>query len=249
MKSKILYGIIIYIFIFFCIQTGFPVHSAGLLYDAYYPIEKDITGISYSRYYDTYCNENRPEDVIEISGGDFISTKNGKFSVRKDILVWESTTGTVTYSIDVRETGIYCINMTYFPLKSTTSEIKFSLSLDREIPYDTASRITLSKIWVNEQEISTDSQGNQIRPVQVQAEMRKNTDIMDSDGLYGEPLIFYLEKGRHEIELTSESAGFGIEKIKFYNPSRLPTYKEYISGADIDITPENIFRIEAENAV
>ncbi len=244
-----MYRIIIYIFIIFCIQTEFPVHSAGLLYDAYYPVEKDITSISYSKYYDTYCNENRPEEVIEISGGDFISTKNGKFSVRKDVLVWESTTGAVTYSIDVPETGIYCMNMTYFPLKSATSSIEFSLLVDGEIPYDTASRITLSKIWVNEREIYTDSQGNQIRPVQVQAEMRKNTDIMDTDGLYGEPLIFYLEKGRHRIELTSESAGFGIEKIKFYNPASLPTYKEYIAGADIDITPKNIFRIEAENAV
>ncbi|MDE6833856.1 MAG: extracellular solute-binding protein [Ruminococcus sp.] len=251
MKNKNLFRFIIFVFIIFLVpeMIQFPVYSAGLLYDAYYPIEKNNTEISYSRYYDTYSGENRPEDIIEVSGSDYISAENGKFSVRENTLIWESSSGEVSYNTAVQETGIYCMNITYLPLKSETSSIEFSLSIDDKIPYDTASRITLNKTWVNEKEISTDSHGNQIRSTQVQKEMWKKSDIMDIDGLFSEPLIFYLEKGNHEIKFTSESACFAIEKFKFYNPEDLPTYKEYISGADIYSTPENIFRIEAENAV
>lgn len=230
-------------------MADFPAYSAGLLYDKYYPIEKNNAEISYSRYYDIYSAENRPESIIEVTGSDYISAKNGNFSVRENILMWESSAGEVSYGIDVQETGIYCMNMTYFPFKSETSSIEFSLSIDGKIPYDTASRITLNKVWVNEKEISKDSHGNQVRSAQVQKEMWKNSDLMDVDGLFSEPLIFYLEKGHHEIKFSSERAYFAIEKFKFYNPEKLPTYQEYISGADINSTPENIFRIEGENAV
>ena len=251
MKNKFLFRVIIFVFIICFVPeiSGFPVYSAGLLYDEYYPIEKNNVGISYSRYYDTYSAENRPESIIEVAGSDYISAEDGTFSVRKNILTWESSTGSVVYNIDVQETGIYCMNMTYSALKSETSSIEFSLSVDGKIPYDTASRITLNKVWVNEKEISTDSHGNQIRSAQVQKEMWKKSDLMDVDGLFSEPLIFYLEKGNHEIKFTSERACFEIEKFKFYNPEKLQTYKAYISGADINATPENIFRIEGENAV
>ncbi|MDE6425952.1 MAG: hypothetical protein K2K89_07425 [Ruminococcus sp.] len=249
MKNKFLFRIIIFIFIIFFVPAEFPAYSAGLLYDEYYPIEKNNTEISYSRYYDIYSAENRPESIIEVSGSDYISAENGTFSVRENILIWESSTGEISYNIDVQETGIYCMNMTYFPLKSETSSIEFSLSIDGKIPYDTASRITLNKVWVNEKEISTDSHGNQVRSAQLQKEMWKNSDLMDVDGLFSEPLIFYLEKGHHEIKFSSECAYFALEKFKFYNPEKLPPYREYISGADINTTPENIFRIEGENAV
>lgn len=251
MKNKFIFRVIIFVFIIFFVPefAGFPAYSAGLLYDEYYPIEKNNAEISYSRYYDVYSDEKRPESIIEVAGSDYISAENGTFSVRKNILVWESSAGSVAYNIEVQETGIYCMNMTYLPLKSETSSIEFALSVDGKIPYDTASRITLNKVWVNEKEISTDSHGNQIRSAQVQKEMWKNSDLMDVDGLFSEPLIFYLEKGHHEIKFTSERACFEIKKFKVYNPEKLQTYKEYISGADINATPENIFRIEGENAV
>lgn len=235
-------------------NVRFPTYAAGLLYDGYYPIENPLTDISYSEYYDTYSGEKRPRSVIEVSGRDYISAENGIFSVgecsdRENVLIWESTNGEISYNTDVPETGIYCINMTYFPLETDNSVIEFSVSIDGKIPYDTASRITLNKVWINENDISTDFHGNQVRPSQVQHGMWQTVDFMDVDGLFSEPLIFYLEKGRHEITFSSERAGLAVESFKFYNPEKLPTYDEYISGSDIYSTPENIFRIEGESAV
>lgn len=232
-------------------NVRFPVY-AELNNKDYYPIEENITDTSYGEYYETHFSENRPADIIEVSGSDFTG-KNGTFSIgecdgRENVLLWESSNGEISCNMDVQQSGIYCMNMTYFAFETDSSAIEFSVSIDGKVPYDTASRITLNKVWVNENDIHSDCNGNQIRPAQVQCGMWQTTDFMDVDGLFSEPLIFSLEKGCHEITFTSERAEFAVESFRLYNPERLLTYPEYISGADI-ISPENIFRIEGENAV
>jgi len=232
-------------------NVRFPVYANSNNKD-YYPIEENITATSYSEYYETHSDENRPSDIIEVLGRDFVG-KNGTFSVgecdgRENVFLWKSSNGEVSCNIDVQQSGIYCMNMTYFAFETDSSAIEFSVSIDGEVPYDTASRITLNKVWINEEDIHNDSHDNQIRPAQIQCGMWQTTDFMDADGLFSEPLIFSFEKGHHEITFSSERAEFAVESFKLYNPEELPTYSEYISEADIN-SPENIFRIEGESAV
>ncbi|MDE7136884.1 MAG: ABC transporter substrate-binding protein, partial [Ruminococcus sp.] len=191
--------------------------TLSVMHDDYYRIDtEDTERISYSDYYDLYCSENRPDKVIEVYGKDCVSAENGNFSTgnysqKDNVLIWESSGGKVSYNIDVEETGIYCVNMTYFPLDSNSSAIEFSMSIDGEIPYDTASRITLNRVWVSEKDIYKDSHGNQVRSPQVQQGMWQKSDFNDVDGLFSEPLFFYLGKGTHEITFESEKAEFVIE--------------------------------------
>lgn len=250
MKNKFFLRFMVCVVISFFLSgnVDFPVYSDG----EYYPFEENIIDTSYGEYYESHQNDSRPEEIIEVSGKDFTG-KNGIFSVgecagRKNVFIWESSNGEVSFSADVQQTGLYCMNITYYALETSSPEIAFSVAIDGKIPYDTASRITLNKVWINENDISKDKNGNQIRPSQVQYSMWQSADFMDSDGLFSEPLVFSLEKGHHEITLSSESAGFAVESFRLYNPEKLPSYKEYISGADTS-SPENIFRIEGESAV
>ncbi len=229
--------------------------TVSAMREDYYRIDtEDTDRLSYSDYYDLYCSEKRPDKVTEVYGKDYVSAENGNFStgsygLKENVLIWESSGGKISYNVNIDETGIYCVNMTYFPLESDSSAIEFSMSIDGKIPYDTASRITLNRVWVNENDIYTDSHGNRVRSPQVQQGMWQDSDFKDIDGLFSEPLFFYLEKGNHEITFESERAKFVIESFKFYNPEKLPSYREYKGSADIFSTPENIFRIEGENAV
>ncbi len=229
----------------------------------YYNIEiLDAEQLTYSDYYDLYSGEKRPSQEIAVRGVDYVSAENGDFSkgsygsdddTRDDVLLWESADGTVTYDISVPETGIYCVNMTYFPMISNSTNIELSMQIDGETPYDTASRITLSRVWINEKDIYTDSRGNQVRPSQIQKGMWQSSDFGDVDGLFNEPLFFYLEAGDHEVSFTSEKAQLAIESFRFYTPEELPTYDEYVKSVDasvsVEATPSNIFRIEGESAV
>ena len=75
------------------------------------------------------------------------------------------------------------MNMSYFPIESTATTIEFGIEIDGGSPYDTASRVSVNKVWVNEKEITEDSRGNQIRPAQIQKGEWLTSDIKDVDGL------------------------------------------------------------------
>ena len=158
---------------------------------------------TYSDYYDQYSGENRPDAEILTWFKDYSSAENGDFSVgeygdeaetKSDVLIWNSNEGEITYKVDIPESGIYCMNMSYFPIESTATTIEFGIEIDGGSPYDTASRVSVNKVWVNEKEITEDSRGNQIRPAQIQKGEWLTSDIKDVDGLFNDPLIFILKR-------------------------------------------------------
>lgn len=217
---------------------------------------------TYSDYYDQYSGENRPDAEILTWFKDYSSAENGDFSVgeygdeaetKSDVLIWNSNEGEITYKVDIPESGIYCMNMSYFPIESTATTIEFGIEIDGGSPYDTASRVSVNKVWVNEKEITEDSRGNQIRPAQIQKGEWLTPDIKDVDGLFNDPLIFYLEKGSHTVSFKGTKANMALEYFKFYNPSDLPDYAEYTESVkdapEKGGTESSLIRIEAENAV
>lgn len=213
---------------------------------------------TYSDYYDKYYQENRPNKEILINGAEYTSIKDGDFSVEKyegsneDVLVWNSLEGSVSYDFNVEETGVYCLEMSYYNIVSNSTSIELSVLIDDESPYSTASRIQLNKRWVNEKDIEQDSNGNEVRPSQIQEGAWQVTDIKDVDGLFNDPLIFYLEKGKHTITLNGVRANIGIEYLKFHNPDSVPTYNDYTSSINSDVTiestPTTLIKVEGEKA-
>ncbi len=219
---------------------------------------------TYSDYYDTYCKETRPDAEIQVQGADFTAANCETYEVgsyadefgetkENQVLIWDCADGSFTYTIDVPETGIYCVEASYCPIVSNTSKISIALSIDGETPYDTASRLQLNKVYANKEAIKTDSAGNQVRPSQIQVEQWQTCWLGDSDGLFNDPVFFYLEKGTHEITLTSEKAYFALEYLRFAQPEDVDTYEEYVSSVDASVsvadTPSGVVRIEGENAV
>lgn len=226
----------------------------------YYTFEPVNTAItSYSDYYDMYAEEKRPEFDILINGTGFSSTGNGSFSTgsyttdgisRDKTLMWESSGGNAACTIDVPQTGLYALEISYAPLISNSSRIELSMKIDGELPFDSASRLTLNRVWVNETDIKKDSRGNEIRPAQIQQSIWQKAVISDPDGLSSQPLLFYLEKGSHEISFTSERAEFVIDYLRFFTPDELPSYEEYESSVNASGSDNTrLIRIEGEDAL
>ncbi len=220
--------------------------------------------ISYSDYYEQYMSEARPNSSIEVRASSFTEENCETFevgsytgeedgSVRDDVLIWNSASGSFTYDIEVPETGLYCVEASYCPIVSNTASIELSLAIDGETPYDAASRITLNKVFKNEKPIEKDSSGDEVRPSQIQTEMWQTADFKDPDGLFNEPIVFYLEKGSHTITLEANKGWLALEYLKFYNPEGYKTYDEYVASVDaavtVEATPSATVRIEGESAV
>ena len=213
---------------------------------------------TYSDYYDVYSGSSRPDVEIMMPGAEYDSTEGGNFSVgsygtegdtKDNVLIWDSSEGKVNYKFTVAQSGVYCAKMSYFRLETTATTIELSMLIDGESPYDTASRITLNKRWVNEKDIYVDSRGNQVRPSQIQSGAWMSTYLQDVDGLFNDPLIFYLEAGTHTLTLSGVKANIALEYIAFSQPEQAAPYGDSKPDASaLSSTPSTMIRLEGEQA-
>lgn len=199
-----------------------------------------IRQISYTNYVKKYADAARPDQTVEVLGKDYdpASVTDAQITVttvdgENDVMQWANQEGSVSWTVNIPETGVYNIKMIYEALESNTNDVEFSLLIDGESPYATASRITLSKRWINESEIKQDSRQNDIRPGQISTPCWQETPLEDIDGLFNEPLEFYMEAGEHTITFESEKAEFAVKSFTFY---QYEAPAAYTAPSDSDLT-------------
>lgn len=199
-----------------------------------------IRQTSYTNYVKKYADAARPDQTVEVLGKDYdpASVTDAQITVttvdgENDVMQWANQEGSVSWTVNIPETGVYNIKMIYEALESNTNNVEFSLLIDGESPYATASRITLSKRWINESEIKQDSRQNDIRPGQISTPCWQETPLEDIDGLFNEPLEFYMEAGEHTITFESEKAEFAVKSFTFY---QYEAPAAYTAPSDSDLT-------------
>lgn len=199
-----------------------------------------IRQTSYTNYVKKYTNAARPDQTVEVLGKDYdpASVTDAQITVttvdgENDVMQWANQEGSVSWTVNIPETGVYNIKMIYEALESNTNDVEFSLLIDGESPYAIASRITLSKRWINESEIKQDSRQNDIRPGQISTPCWQETPLEDIDGLFNEPLEFYMEAGEHTITFESEKAEFAVKSFIFY---QYEAPAAYTAPSDSDLT-------------
>ena len=209
---------------------------------------------SYTNYVDKYADEARPDKEVQVMGKDYDpgSVEGAEISVttvdgKSDVMQWANQEGSVSYKVQVPETGVYNIRMSYEALESNTNDVEFALLIDGETPYSTAGRITLPKRWMNETEIKQDSRQNDIRPGQVSVPCWQEIAFEDIDGLYNEPLEFYLEKGEHTFTFESEKAEFAIEYFTLYQ-YKLPDAYVAPTSDQLSLASGQLIKLEGETA-
>lgn len=233
-------------------ETDFAAASSGTSETGSW--EERNSMLTYGEYLEQHADAALPEKEILIYGKDYASksdeTQASVITVdgKTDVLNWESQNGEITFDVNVEEEGFYNIEFSYEALSSPANEIEFALLIDGEAPYETASRLTLSKVWVNETEIKQDFNDNDIRPGQVEKVMWQKAYLEDVDGLYNGALEFYFTKGSHTITLESTKARFAIEYIKLCRDS-VP--QPYVAPEDSALSATNgvsTITLEGENA-
>lgn len=199
-----------------------------------------IRQTSYTNYVKKYADAARPDQTVEVLGKDYdpASVTDAQITVttvdgENDVMQWANQEGSVSWTVNIPETGVYNIKMIYEALESNTNDVEFSLLIDGESPYATASRITLNKRWINESEIKQDSRQNDIRPGQISTPCWQETPLEDIDGLFNEPLEFYIEAGEHTITFESEKAEFAVKSFTFY---QYEAPAAYTAPSDSDLT-------------
>jgi len=207
--------------------------------------------LDFRTYVTNYKNAEKPNDTIVVDLKSFkTSSKNvywyDSLSYEGDGSLYMGDNDSVALPFQVKKTGLYNIEVVYYPIEGKGSSIVRELRIDGKLPFSECQNLTFTRVFKNASEIKTDNSGNQIRPQQEESPMWIKTDLYDTLGYYSEPLQFYLEAGSHELEFSSIREPMLIGMITIYQSPAAGSYKK---PENVTSTETGYIKIQGEDAV
>jgi len=220
--------------------------------------------------YSAYLENNKDlnKDVQEINADiksvvttdDAIIETVDEFEGKSDVLKWNNAEGSITFSFNVLEEGLYNIALDYYMLEAGTKSMNFSILIDGSQPFDGVDNISVPRIFVDAGDVRKDGIGNEFAPEQKEVFAWQNKRITDAEGLNAKPYLFAFTKGEHTLTIYDCSCPVAIaaimlcaeEKISSYQDV-LKTYKELgyenYKGNQIDIQGEKAYLKSSNNLI
>lgn len=184
-----------------------------------------------------------PQDAQALEGGEVaLEEKEGAA-----VLMWDKAQTGFAWNFNVEDAGLYQIELDYMALASNASSVIYSFALDGETPFDEAANIALPQTWVEREEPFFDINGDEVAPGLVQLERFNTYGFYDVNGLYAEPLVFYLAAGEHTLTLTHNSGAAAIREIRLHGAETLISYDDYKAGLSADYAGEAVV-VQGEDA-
>ena len=162
--------------------------------------------------------------------------------------------GTVTFNINVPETGLYNLRINYMPAKPAEGMLESTVSIERtlhvngKVPFSEARFVRMVKKWINDYaengRFETDQNGNELRAKTHVDYVWQDYIFTDFNGYFNDPLSIYLEKGENTIALEAVRQDVYISEIEFFQTEEAVKYedvlKEYEKNGYEDYSGEPI---------
>ncbi len=194
----------------------------------------DVKGMertgTYTGYIASHAGAAYPGKTVDIDLFDYTSAKDVEiYSSYEgvDKSLYTGADSTVTWKIDVPESGFYNLYAEYLIPESRGVVAERIVYINDEIPFETARNITFSRIWTNGGDVKVDNQGNEIRPTQIEVYDWQNSFFRDDRGYITEPYLFYLEKGMNELTLEAENEPMILKKLQLRSVQEMDDYQTY----------------------
>ncbi|MBQ2939149.1 MAG: extracellular solute-binding protein [Clostridia bacterium] len=187
-----------------------------------------------SAEYEQYLTDktSAPADaVIEVAGTAFSSYAEFQPEITEIEGVSAATTdvwGSITYTFTVEKSGLYDLDITYYPLDGYGDTIERVLYLDGEIPYSEARSLLFQRRFEDEGDKRYSTSGNEYRRDQAEIFAWYTTPAHSGYGFVDSPLKFYLTEGTHTLTLESVAEPMAIGSLRFFVRDTLPTYAEVV---------------------
>ncbi len=189
----------------------------------------------YSNYLSANADKAKPAASIKINAAEGFTAKDGEvtkgeFGGKKNVLLWKSDNGEVTWTFNVAEAGNYFLRLNYYSLNANAKNIQIGMKLDGADPFFEAQQLSLIKHFKSENAIVQDERGNDIRPKQISCNDWITSSLRDFSGTFADPYSFYLTAGTHTITFVGSLAQWAIDYLEFYNSEKAPSYADYSAG-------------------
>lgn len=150
----------------------------------------------------------------------------GDYGGKPNVLLWKTEgSGWVEYKVDVAESALYEIHVSYLPMKEGGHKgaVQWDVTVDGERAFREASSAALYRRWEDARPILTNSDGDEIRPRSIDVSEWSVRPLVDSGGAYAQPLQWHLPAGSHTIRLAGY-APVAIEGIELAPAKDVPDY-------------------------
>lgn len=161
----------------------------------------------------------------------------------KSNVLYLPDSGTVTWKVTVPVSGLYAIDLSYFPIQSKATDIERTLRINGEVPFTEVRNLLMTKRWeedlseltvvrdengnITDIEYEKDSSGNERRPSKVENPMWMEYTVCDPTGNYNNEFYFYLEAGENTISLEAQKEPVVLDTITLRTREETLTYEEY----------------------
>jgi ABC-type glycerol-3-phosphate transport system substrate-binding protein len=201
-------------------------------------VSKEKTVIRWSRsssvteYLKRYQDAPAPDRQIDIQATAYASSSGAEiaklpeYGGEANALRWTGESGWVQWNFVAPEAGLYHLALRYIPLDAKGMDIEFAVSVDGKQPYDDFASVMFPRVWKDASAIRRDTNGNELRPDQVEMPEWSWRDFVDTQGFYNKSMPIYLAAGSHSLKLELKREALVISRIKFYNPAPLPSGAE-----------------------
>lgn len=217
--------------------------AVGIIYadgpadaDAMAKLDSPIVKGSYADYLSRYPSAAPAARSVVIEGESYNKSEGMNVSVLDRFegsdgkAIETDETGSVSWSFDVPQEGLYQIDLRFYTIKGKDADIERELAIDGAVPFAEAKSLVFHRVWKNASPTGLrDDQGNDLPPDQVEVPMWQDVLLKDDSGYNADPYLFYFSAGRHSMTLTSVKEPMVIDSITLAKPRITPTYDEVAS--------------------
>lgn len=215
--------------------------------------EEELPPPSAAAYSDV---ERQLEDGIAVSASLSTTQKEqpssliGEWKGRSDVLKWGEG-DTAAWEIEVPAEGEYEVSLGYYPLEGNGMDIEFSLQVDGQ-PLNDLVPFTLNRAWRDASAPMRKTDGNDLRPRQIEQGMWMETKLQEPGELSSGTLKLSLSSGKHRFELKNSREAAMLDYLRLDLYRKPADYKSYVANKQElgkKASPEGfVYKVQAENA-
>ncbi|MFP4661083.1 MAG: extracellular solute-binding protein [Halanaerobiales bacterium] len=219
-------------------------------------IDMHIMEVGYKDYIASIDNKVRPDIEINVPIFKYTETDMESITIREDLSGKKALTtdedGYVEWEVNVPESGLYNIQLEYYPLEGKGGIIEREIQINGKLPFAGAKFLEFTRVWQDEHDYRIDNQGNHIRSPQIEVPIWQTAVLSDSMGYVQEPYLFYFNKGINTIRLLSRREPMALSRIRIFRNQAPDNYQEVnkdYQDRGIEETGGTLIKVQGEDAV
>lgn len=220
----------------------------------------------YSTYLETNKDLNKNVQEVNVDIKTVIAADNAEIEIadefegRSNVLKWNNGEGSVTFTFNISEKGLYNLVLDYYMLKTGTKAMELSMLLDGKQPFEGVNNIAVPRLFADDGDVRKDGMGNEFAPEQKEVFAWQSKRVTDVEGLNAKPYLFALSEGEHTVTIYNCSSPVAIAAVKLCAEEKVASYQDVLkqykeqgaknySGKQIDIRGEKAYLKSANNLI